>query len=418
MPLENLISLDSIQQASARLQSVVRQTPLELSKRLSEKYQAEIYLKREDLQEVRSFKIRGAYNFIASLAQAEKERGVVCASAGNHAQGVAYACSSLQIKGSIFMPLVTPNQKIEKVRKFAGQWAQIKLVGNNFDEASQAAREYQQETKAVFVHPFDDLRTIAGQATIAQEIDQQLDGHPEFVLAAVGGGGLAAGISSYFSLTEAPTKVIGVEADTQASMHDSLENSQITTLNKISTFVDGTAVRTPGKHTFEICQELLGEIMLVSEGRVCTDMIELYQNEGIIVEPSGALAVSGLDKMKRRLKGKKVVCVICGGNNDISRYPEVIEKSLIWKGLKHYFILEFTQKPGELRSFVDQVLGPTDDIVRFEYIKKTNKEKGSALVGIELANKNDLEPLLGRLDNLGFEYRRITKSDLLYDYLV
>jgi threonine dehydratase len=238
------------------------------------------------------------------------------------------------------------------------------------------------------------------------------------VLAAVGGGGLMAGVGSYFALNETETKVVGVEADTQAGMHESLEHEAITTLQKISTFVDGTAVRTVGQRTFQICQELSCEVALVSEGRVCTDMIELYQNEGIIVEPSGALAVSGLDKIKRRIKGKKVVCVICGGNNDISRYPEVIEKSLIWKGLKHYFILEFTQKPGELRSFVDQVLGPTDDIVRFEYIKKTNKEKGSALVGIELANKNDLEPLLGRLDSLGFEYRRITKSDLLYDYLV
>ncbi len=414
----NLVTLDNIKQAAGRLKNVVKQTPLEPCKRLSEYYGAEIYFKREDLQEVRSFKIRGAYNLICSLSEEQKKQGVVCASAGNHAQGVAYSCNTLKIKGTIFMPTVTPNQKIEKVKKFAGEWAEIKLVGKNFDEASSAAQDFQKQTGSVFVHPFDDLRTIAGQGTIALEIHQQLNEYPDFVVVAVGGGGLAAGVASYFSQTNSFTQTIGVEVDTQASMYASFEENKVVTLPKISTFVDGTAVKTPGQITFEICRNFLQEIVLVSEGRVCTDMIELYQNEGIIVEPSGAMAVSGLDKIKRRIKGKKVVCVICGGNNDISRYPEIVEKSLVWKGLKHYFIIEFNQKPGELKNFVNKVLGPSDDIVRFEYIKKTNKEKGSALVGIELASKNDLEGLLERLDQLGFEYRRITKSDLLYDYLV
>lgn len=415
---KQLITWEDINQAAQRLQSAVRVTPLELCKRLSEMYGADIYLKREDLQEIRSFKIRGAFNVMSALSQEEKERGVVCASAGNHAQGVAYGCSVLGIKGAIFMPTVTPKQKIEKVKKFAGQWAEIMLVGKNFDEANAAAKTYQQQTGAIFVHPFDDLRTIAGQATIGLEIHQQLGNPPDFVVVAIGGGGLSAGIASYFQTQQATTKVIGVEVDTQASMYESIETGKVTTLPKISTFVDGTAVKTVGQQTFAINQAFLQDLVLVSEGRVCSDMIDLYQNEGIIVEPAGALAVSGLAKIKRHIRGKKVVCVICGGNNDISRYPEIIEKSLVWKGLKHYFIIEFAQKPGELKNFVNKVLGPSDDITRFEYIKKTNKETGPALVGIELADKKDLEPLLERLDQSGFTYRRITTTDLLYDYLV
>ena len=412
------ITLEQINQANDRLKSVVRCSPLEFCPRLSEKYEAKIYLKREDLQVVRSFKIRGAYNLIASLSEEEKLCGVVCASAGNHAQGVAYSCQVLGIKGTIFMPTITPLQKISKVKKFGGESIEIKLVGKNFDEANQAAKEFQQHTGAVFVHPFDDPRTIAGQATIACELQQQLETSPDFVVAAVGGGGLVSGIASYFHLINSHTQTIGVEVDTQASMYQSLEQDQVVTLSNISTFVDGTAVKTPGQLTFKICKQLLSDLVLVSEGRVCTDMIDLYQNEGIIVEPAGAMAISGLSKVKRKIRGKTVVCVICGGNNDISRYPEIMEKSLVWKGLKHYFIIEFTQKPGELKNFVNQVLGPTDDIVRFEYIKKTNKEKGSALVGIELADKNDLDRIIAKLDELGFEYRRITKSDLLYDYLI
>lgn len=412
------ITIQQIEEAAERLKEVVAKTPLQFSKRLSRQYNAKVYLKREDLQEVRSFKIRGAYNKISSLSKTERERGVVCASAGNHAQGVAYSCSSLRIKGVIFMPVVTPLQKIEKVRHFGGKYAEVRLVGNTYDEASRAAHEYCRQQNAVYVHPFDDMLTIAGQGTIGREIYENLGVELDVVVVPVGGGGLISGIASYVKNKNSEIRVIGVEPLGAAAMHESLRQKRIVSLPKIDTFVDGAAVARVGKLTFAICKEQVQKIVVVPEGKDCTTMIELYQNEGIIAEPAGALSVSALDDLVESIRGKTVVCVLSGGNNDLLRYPEILERSLVYLGRKHYFIIEFAQKPGQLRKFVNEALGQTDDIVRFEYIKKTNKEKGPALVGIELQDKRDFEPLLKRMKEIELNFRILTNEEMLYEYLI
>lgn len=412
------ITTKEIEEAEKRLKDVVLRTPLQYSKRLSKKYKADIYIKREDIQEVRSFKIRGAYNKTASLSKDEKKRGVVCASAGNHAQGVAYSCNALKIRGVIFMPVVTPNQKIEKVQHFGDGYVKIKLVGNTFDDASIASQVYAKENNMIYVHPFNDPLTIAGQGTIGKEIYEKLEGKLDYLVATIGGGGLISGISTYLKGKNKNIKCIGAEPDGAGSMYESLRQKRIVTLEKIDTFVDGAAVKTVGDLTFKICRKNLEKVVRVPSGKDCMTMIELYQNEGIIAEPAGALAVAALDDIAQAIKGKKVVCIISGGNNDILRYPEIMERSLVYQGRKHYFIIEFAQKQGQLRKFVDQALGPTDDIVRFEYIKKTNKEKGPALVGIELRDRKYLQPLLNRMIEIELNYIKITNSDLLYDYLV
>lgn len=409
---------DQVDQAARRLREVVLRTPLERCKRLSEQYGAEIYLKREDLQEVRSFKIRGAYNRISVLAPEEARRGVVCASAGNHAQGVAYACSALGIRGTVFMPVVTPLQKIERVRHFGRDLVEIRLQGDSYDEASEAAEELCRETGGVFVHPFDDPMTIAGQGTVAKEILEQLGSAPDLVVSPVGGGGLTAGISAYLGERAPSTAIAGAEPAGAPSMHEALLQGRPVRLERIDTFVDGAAVKSAGALTFDLCRAGLERVVLVEEGAVCTALIELYQNEGIIAEPAGALSVAALEQLAPSLSGRSVVCVLSGGNNDILRYPEIMERSLVHQGRKHYFIVEFAQKPGQLRKFVDRALGPTDDIVRFEYMKKTNKERGAALVGVELRDRADLEPLLRRLEEVQLAYRRLTSDELLYEYLI
>ncbi len=418
-PIEASDLPERIEEAVRRLEGIVSRTPLHVSNRLSRKFGATVYLKREDLQEVRSFKIRGAYNKIASLSVAERKRGVVCASAGNHAQGVASACSSLGIGATIFMPAITPMQKIDRVTQFGGDFAEIRLVGESYDEASEASRRYCEERQAIFVHPFDDLLTIAGQGTIGKEIRDELEGNVDVVVTAIGGGGLASGIAAYLkSQRNAAISVIGAEPEGSPSMHESLRQGRVVTLDEIDTFVDGAAVKTVGQLTFGLCQNHLDRVVVVPEGKVCTTVIELYQNEGIIAEPAGALAVSALDDVADDIRGRTVVCVVSGGNNDILRYPEIMERSLVYQRRKHYFIIEFAQKPGQLRQFVDQALGPTDDIVRFEYIKKTNKERGAALVGIELKANADLEPLLRRMQEIQLNCRRLGSEELLYDYLI
>ena len=415
--MREIAELD-IEGAAARLAGVVSRTPLEESKRLSRRYGARVLLKREDLQEVRSFKIRGAYNKVASLGEAEKARGVVCASAGNHAQGVAYACSALGIKARVFMPEITPNQKIERVKQFGGDLVEVVLEGGSYDEAYASARAHCAEAGAVFVHPFDDPLTIAGQATAGLEIADQVGGAVEAVVVPVGGGGLASGVASAVKGRFPGCAVYGAEPAGSPSMARSLEAGRVVTVDEIDTFVDGAAVKTVGELTFDICRRHLERVVLVPEGRVCTALIELYQNEGIIAEPAGALAVAALDDLADAVRGKTTVCVISGGNNDILRYPEILERSLVHQGRKHYFLVEFAQKPGQLRRFVDQALGPTDDIVRFEYIKKTNKERGAALVGVELRDKADLAPLLERMRQADLNYRLLTSEDLLYEHIV
>lgn len=412
------VSIQDIEEAAKRLEGVAQKTPLQYSKRLSQRYEATVYLKREDLQEVRSFKIRGAYNKIASLSTEEQKRGVVCASAGNHAQGVAYSCHALKIKGVIFMPVVTPNQKIDKVQHFGDGYVEIKLVGNTFDEANAAAQVYTKEHDCIYVHPFNDPLTIAGQGTVGKEIYEQTNGELDFVIGAIGGGGLMSGVSSYIKAKKPQISVIGVEPAGAAGMLASFKQGKVISLETIDTFVDGAAVKTVGDLTYAICKKNLSKIMSVPEGKDCLTMIELYQNEGIVTEPAGALSVSALDDVAKDIKGKTVVCIISGGNNDILRYPEIMERSLVYQGRKHYFLVEFAQKPGQLKRFVNYVLGPQDDIVLFEYIKKSNKEKGPALVGIELMDKADFEPFLARMKEIELNYTILKSDDLLYKYLI
>lgn len=412
------VDISSIDEASKRLEGVAKRTPLELSRRLSEKYSAEIYIKREDQQYIRSFKIRGAYNKMVVLSQEEKEKGVVCSSAGNHAQGVALSCSTLKIKGTIFMPAITPQQKVDKVRKFGGEYVEVMLTGITFDDAAASAREYAQRTGAVFVHAFNDDYTISGQGTVGKEIYEDMNGEIDYVFSCVGGGGLVAGIGAYMKQKNEKIQVVGVEPQGAAGMYLSIKNNEITMVENMDTFVDGAAVGRVGEKSFELCKKYVDRILVVPEGKVCSEIIGLYQNEGIIAEPAGALAVSGLDEMRDEIKGKKVVCVLSGGNNDILRYPEIIERSLMYEGLKHYFIINFAQKPGELMRFLEDSLGPNDDIVRFEYVKKTNAEKGPAFVGIIQKSKDDYEPLIKRMDENKINYKVITKDNLLYKYLV
>jgi threonine dehydratase len=412
------ITVQTIENAAEKLKSVVRKTPLELSKRLSEKYKTKVYLKREDLQEVRSFKIRGAYNKIVSLHDEEKASGIVCASAGNHAQGVAYSCAELQIHGTIFMPAGTPKQKVRRVTKFGNGFVDVVLTGDTFDDACAEAEKFKKEQNAIFVHPFDDDQVIAGQGTIGKEIYEELQGEIDFVFSSVGGGGLASGNMIYLKEKSPNIRYIGVEPAGASAMYESLRKNRVVTLHEIDTFVDGAAVRTIGTKTFDIFTKYVDDVITVPEGKVCTTVIELYQNEGIIAEPAGALPVSALDFARYKIKDKTVVCIISGGNNDLLRYPEILEKSLRYEGLKHYFIINFTQRPGQLRKFVENVLGPNDDIVRFEYIKKTNAEEGPALVGIELGDRDEYPQIIQRMDNIGFHYRVVSEDDILYKYLV
>lgn len=430
-----MITLDQIEEAKKRLEGVIIKTPLQISKRLSEKYQAAVYLKREDLQEVRSFKIRGAYNKMSSLSAEEKKCGVVTASAGNHAQGVALSCSLLKVHGVIFMPLPTPLQKIERVKHFGGKYVQVKLIGATYDDASHAAKNYCKEQHAVYVHPFDDPFTIAGQGTVGEEIYEEILNNTNFqftisneeriehskldyVIVPIGGGGLISGVSSYLKQKNQNINVFGAEPMGSPSMAEALKFGKPVKIEKIDTFIDGAAVQMAGEITLEICKQNVKEVILVPEGKVCTTMIELYQNEGIILEPAGALSVSALDFIKEQIKGKTIVCILSGGNNDLLRYPEILERSLVWQGRKHYFLIEFAQKPGQLRNFLDKAMGPTDDIVRFEYIKKTNRERGAALVGVELTKKEDLEPLLEKMKAIDLNFRILSPEDLLYQYLI
>ena len=414
----NTVTIQDIEQAAMTLASVVSKTPLQVSHRLSKLYDAKIYLKREDLQTVRSFKIRGADNKMSSLTPEEKKHGVVCASAGNHAQGVAYSCSALGIKGTIFMPEVTPNQKIEKVRQFGGKFVTVQLVGITFDDASKAANAFAKKQKAIYVHPFNDPLTIAGQGTVGLEIYQKLEGKVDMVVAGIGGGGFISGVGTYMKAKNQNTQIVGVEPLGAASMHSAFAEKQVVTLASIDTFVDGAAVQTVGDLTYKIASKVVDKIILSEEGKVCATMIDLYQQDGIIAEPAGALSLSALDELKDEIKGKTVVCILSGGNNDILRYPEIMEKSLVYKGLKHYFLVEFAQKPGQLRLFLNKALGPRDDIVLFEYLKRNAKEKGPALIGIELARKEDLSPLLDKMGQLHIRYTRVTSGDPLYSFLL
>jgi threonine dehydratase len=412
------VSLQSINAAHERLAGVVKKTPLHFCPRLSEQFGAKIYFKREDLQDVRSYKIRGAYALISSLTPKERARGVVCASAGNHAQGVAASCARLKVRGVVFMPATTPLQKINRVKYFGGKLVDIRLSGHTFDEAKVAALAHAKKTGGVFVHPFDDDRVMSGQGTVGKEIVDELGGGVDVVLCPVGGGGLVAGVGTYLKSSIAHVQIVAVEPAGAASMVAALHAGKPVTLKALDSFVDGAAVATVGARTFAIARRLIDRTVVVPEGAVCTAMIDLYQNEGIVTEPAGALAAAALPKLGRGLRGKTVVCIVSGGNNDVLRYPEIMERSLVFLGLKHYFLIEFAQKPGQLRRFLDEALGPTDDIVRFEYLKKNTKETGPALVGVELAKRGDLPRLLRTMRRLGFRFKKLEGHDLLANFVV
>jgi threonine dehydratase len=404
------------------VRSVVRRTPLELSERLSAEYGARIYLKREDLQTVRSYKIRGAYNRMSRLTVKERADGIVCASAGNHAQGVARSCDLLGTPGAIFMPRNTPRQKVERVRALGGPWVTLELIGDTFDEAKGHAARYAADTGKTVIHPFDDPAVVAGQGTVAREIAEQMPESAEIVLAPVGGGGLLAGSAVYFADASPGTRLIGVEPAGAASLQAALAAGHVVALDRIDTFVDGAAVQAAGEVTRALCAALvpgtISRLITVPEGHVCTTMIALYQSDGIIAEPAGALTVAALDSLRDEIAGKAVVCIVSGGNNDISRYPEVLERSLVYQGLKHYFLIEFSQRAGALRQYLDDALGPRDDITLFEYVKKNNREFGATLVGIELSARDDLEPLLARMATIGLRYQMVEAGSLLHRFLV
>ena len=403
--------------AMNRLVKVVIKTPLQFNSNLSRKYRANIFLKREDLQIVRSYKLRGAYNMMSSLAPDQLIRGVVCASAGNHAQGFAYSCKKLKVKGVVFMPIVTPDQKVSQTKMFGEEWIQILLTGDTYDDCSVAAQKYSSENNMVFIPPFEDLKIIEGQGTVAVEILQDLS-NIDYLFIPVGGGGLAAGVGLYFKTHSPKTKIIGLEPEGAPSMLEARKAGHPVTLESIDSFVDGAAVKRVGDLTFSICQEVIDEMHLVPEGKACSTILKLYNEDAIVVEPAGVLSIAALDDFADIIAGRNVVCIVSGSNNDIDRMQEIKERSLQYEGLKHYFLITFAQRPGALKEFVNNVLGPDDDITRFEYIQKHNKETGPALVGIELKSRHDYEQLISNLNSLHFNYTELNKNDDLFGYLV
>ncbi|SDD72146.1 L-threonine ammonia-lyase [Paenibacillus sp. UNCCL117] len=415
---DNRVRLEDIMMASYMLKDVVTHTPLQKNYILSERYGCHVYLKREDLQVVRSFKIRGAYHMIRSLADEQLAKGVVCASAGNHAQGVAYSCRALKIHGKIFMPTTTPRQKISQVKLFGGEFVEVLLMGDTFDDSLREAVAYGEREGMTFIHPFDDAKVVAGQGTVGMELMTDMKEPVDFVFGGIGGGGLMAGVGTYVKSISPSTQVIGVEATGAPSMTQSLEKGEIVTLGEIDKFVDGTAVKRVGELNYEIVRDVVDDIIVVPEGKVCTTILELYNENAIVAEPAGALPVAALDFYREQIAGKHVVCIISGGNNDIDRMQEIKERSLIYEGLKHYFMVNFPQRAGALREFLEFVLGPNDDITRFEYTKKTSKENGPALVGIELKHKDDYGPLLERMNERGLQYSEINKDPYLFNLLI
>ncbi|MFT3934387.1 MAG: threonine ammonia-lyase [Chitinophagaceae bacterium] len=403
--------------AAERLKKVVNRTPLTLNANLSRKYQCNVYLKREDLQVVRSYKLRGAFNMMSSLPAEQLQKGVVCASAGNHAQGFAYSCKRLGVKGVVFMPIITPNQKVNQTKMFGDSFVEIVLTGDTFDDCAAAAKKYTLENGMVFIPPFDDYKIIEGQATVGVEI---LEDQPQvdYLFVPVGGGGLSAGVGSYFKIFSPQTKVVGVEPAGAPSMYEALQAGSPVTLENIDRFVDGAAVKRVGELTFNICKDVLADMHLVAEGKVCSTILKLYNEDAIVVEPAGALSIAVLDDYADAIKGKNVVCVVSGSNNDIDRMQEIKERSLQFEGLKHYFLVRFAQRPGALKEFVNHVLGPNDDITRFEYMQKHNKETGPALVGIELKEKTDYDILLKNMQKYQINFTELNKNDTLFGYLV
>jgi threonine dehydratase len=408
---------DSVAAAAARLSGVARATPLQRNARLSDVTGAHVWLKREDLQVGRSYKLRGAYNLLAGLGADERAAGAVCASAGNHGQGVAYACARLGIRGRVHVPSTTPRQKRERITALGGGAVELVVGGDTYDEAAAAAAEHAARTGATVVPAFDDVRTIAGQGTVAVEVLDQLAHPPDVIVVPVGGGGLLAGVGGWLAARHPGVRVVGVEPAGAASMTAALAAGGPVVLPELDTFVDGAAVRRVGDAGFPLVRDCGAELVTVDEGRVCTEMLDLYQTDGIIAEPAGALAAAALDALDLPA-GATVVCLLSGGNNDVSRYAEVVERSLVHRGLKHYFLVEFPQEPGALRRFLDEVLGADDDIVLFEYVKRDNRETGAALCGIELAERDGYESLWKRMEASPLRIQHVAPGSTAYRFLV
>ena len=416
--MAELFDIKDIQKAKDIVRDVALITPLQRNERLSEQYDANVYFKREDLQPIRSFKLRGAYHKIYKLSDAERKLGIVCASAGNHAQGVALACNKLGIKGTIFMPVPTPKQKLNQVRMFGGENIETRLVGDTFDDAYAAAQLFKDQSNSIFIHPFEDKDVVIGQATLALELIEQAQDPIDYILVPIGGGGLISGVLHVFKTLSPNTKVIGIEPEGAPAMHQSLENGKNTELNSIDPFVDGAAVRKVGDDAYDLCYKYLDKLVLVSEGKICQSILKLYNREAIVVEPAGAMSTASLKMIGEEIKGKNVVCLICGGNNDITRMAEIKERALLEAKLLHYFIVRFPQRAGALKEFVADVLGPKDDITFFEYSKKNNRSNGSAVVGIELKNPDDFDPLVKRMKSKGFYGDYINNKPDLFQFLI
>ena len=411
-------SVSKILAAVETLQDIVEKTPLTLNRNLSDKYGANIYLKREDLQVVRSYKIRGAFNKIAGLSEKEKANGVVCASAGNHGQGVALACNNLKINCTVFMPTPTPSQKINQVKSFGGKYVDAVIVGDTFDDAYYEAEKFGKRSDATFVHPFNDAEVISGQGTVGVEILDKTEDQIDYLILPIGGGGLASGVSTYFKEKSPHTKIIGVEPEGAAAMKAAIDANKVVALDHIDKFVDGAAVKQVGELTYSICKNNLDRFLTVPEGQICTTILKMYNEEAIVAEPAGVLSISALESMQDEIKGKNVVCVLSGGNNDIVRTEEIKERSLLYEGLKHYFIISFPQRSGALREFLVEVLGPNDDITHFQYSKKNSRERGPAVIGIELKYKKDFFGLIKRLKKVNFKYEYLNENPDLFHHLI
>ena len=411
-------TLQAINKAKLTLNEIFDSTPMSLNKNLSERFGSNIYLKREDLQVVRSYKIRGAFNKMKNLDEQQRKKGIVCASAGNHAQGIAFSCQKLGIMGKIYMPATTPKQKINQVQMFGKEFVEIVLTGDTFDAASMEAMKDSEEHEKVFIHPFDDPLIIEGQATIAVELINDCKYQIDYLFVPIGGGGLISGVGSYMKQVSPATKIIGVEPKGAASMKMSIEEGKVIRLEEIDKFVDGAAVQRVGDLTFELCRKIVDDIVLVPEGQICTRILELYNVDAIVAEPAGALSIAALDFYADEIKGKNVVCIVSGGNNDITRTEEIKERSLLFEGLKHYFIIRFPQRAGALRDFLSYVLGPGDDITHFEYTKKNNREKGPAFVGIELSKREDFDGLMERMESTGLVFEYINEKPHIFEFML
>jgi threonine dehydratase len=376
-----------------------------------------VYLKREDLQIVRSYKLRGAYNMMSLLPSNQLAKGVVCASAGNHAQGFAYSCKKLNVQGVVFMPIITPNQKVSQTKMFGEGFVEVKLVGDTFDDCAVAAKKYTEEHGLTFIPPFDNIRIIEGQSTVGIEILEEQQ-NIDFLFLPVGGGGLSAGVGAYFKTFAPQTKIIGVEPEGAPSMLTAIKAGQPVKLDNIDSFVDGAAVKRVGDATFEICKQVIDDMHLIPEGKICSTILKLYNEEAIVVEPAGAISVAALDDYADQIKGKKIVCIVSGSNNDIERMQEIKERSLQFEGLKHYFLIRFAQRPGALKEFVNQVLGPTDNITRFEYMQKNKKDSAPALVVVELESPENYQVLINNMKSYNINYTALNKNDNVFAYLV